>query len=222
MASPTHDGGQLCYTAGMPLSEYESMAAYYDPLLEPLLGHLRRQIVTMAQLRPSARVLEIACGTGSQALWFKKAGADYTGVDLSPAMLRAAGKKKLACLHADGTRLPLADHQFDLATITLALHEVEPETRTGIISEMLRVTKPGGHLIVTDYAHPERNNLYTRSAGGVIRGIEKLVGGDHYRNYRLFMAAGALYPFLETFGLELVDQRRGFGGNLAVLKYRTR
>ncbi len=206
----------------MPLSEYEAMASYYDVLLEPLLRSLRRRILRLADAGPGQRVLEIACGTGSQAVWFRKAGADYTGVDLSAAMLKVAGKKKLSCLHADGTRLPLPERRFDLTTITLALHEVAAETREGIVTEMRRVTRPGGHLVITDYAVPESSGPYSRSAGAVIQGIEKLVGGDHYRHFRRFMAAGALAGFLAPFGLDLVDRVHTFGGNMAILKYRIR
>ncbi len=196
------------------------MAWYYDVLLEPVLASMRRRIVAMAEVRQGMKVLEVACGTGAQALRFKKAGADFTGIDLSLAMLEVAGRKKLECIHADGTNLPLPDACFDLSTITLALHEIEPEIRQRIVEEMLRVTKPGGFLLLADYAVSARNDAFSRLAGAAIYLVEKRVGGSHYRNYRLFMASGALDAFMRPFGLEPVAEHRIFGDNIALLKLR--
>ncbi|MCK5672154.1 MAG: methyltransferase domain-containing protein, partial [Spirochaetales bacterium] len=86
------------------------MASYYDKVLEPFLWKMRRKIVKISNTHTGMKVLEVACGTGIQAVRFKKAGAEYTGVDLSSAMLEVAGKRKLECLHADGTELPLEDN----------------------------------------------------------------------------------------------------------------
>ncbi len=78
----------------MAVSEYDSMASYYDKVLEPILWKMRRNIIKVSNVQKGMKVLEVACGTGTQAVRFKKVGADYTGVDLSPAMLEVAGKKK--------------------------------------------------------------------------------------------------------------------------------
>jgi ubiquinone/menaquinone biosynthesis C-methylase UbiE len=204
----------------MGTSEYEGMAAYYDVMLEPMLASMRRRIVAMAEVRQGMKVLEVACGTGAQAVRFKKAGADFTGVDLSAAMLEVAGRKKLECLHADGTNLPLPDAVFDLSTISLALHEVDPEIRQRIVEEMVRVTKPGGILLLADYAASARKDPYSRLAGATIHLVEKMVGGSHYSNYQVFMASGALDAFTRPFGLEPAGEQRIFGGNIALLKLR--
>jgi len=204
----------------MATSEYEAMAWYYDALLEPVLASMRRRIVAMAEVRQGMKVLEVACGTGAQAVRFKKAGADYTGVDLSAAMLEVAGRKKLECLHADGTNLPLPDAGFDLSTISLALHEVDPVIRQRIIEEMVRVTKPGGILLLADYAVSARRDPYSRLAGASIHLIEKMVGGSHYSNYQVFMASGGLDAFTRPFGLEPAGERRIFGDTVALLKLR--
>jgi len=204
----------------MATSEYEAMAGYYDVLLEPVLSSMRRRIVAMAEVRQGMKVLEVACGTGAQAVRFRKAGADYTGVDLSAAMLEVAGRKKLECLHADGTNLPLPDAVFDLSTVSLALHEVDPEIRQRIVEEMVRVTKPGGILLLADYAASPRKDPYSRLAGATIHLVEKMVGGSHFSNYQVFMATGALDAFVRPFGLEQAGGQRIFGDNIVLLKLR--
>lgn len=204
----------------MAVSEYDSMASYYDKVMEPVLWKMRRKIIKVSNIQQGMKVLEVACGTGSQAVRFKKAGADYTGVDLSPAMLDVAIKKNLKCLHADGTKLPLDDNYFDLSTITLALHEVDPEISKQLIFEMLRVTKTDGSLVLVDYTKSDRKNIYTKIANSSIHYVEKLVGGSHYRNYKKFMKSGGLFSFLKSFNLEITEKDLIFGGNIGIIKLR--
>ena len=194
------------------------MASWYDTVLEPFLWKMRRKIVKISNVHSGMKVLEVACGTGTQAVRFKRAGAEYTGVDLSPAMLDVAKKRKLECLHADGKELPLEDNTFDLSTITLALHEVDPEIRKQITLEMVRVTKPDGFLVITDYTISGRKNIISSLSDRLIHYIEKLVGGSHYRNYRKFMKAGGLVSFLEPFDPEIVEAKFIFSGNVGIIK----
>lgn len=206
----------------MAVIEYDSMATWYDAVLEPILWKMRRKIMQVSDIRAGVKVLEVACGTGTQAVRFKKAGAEYTGVDLSPAMLNVAEKRKLECLHADGTQLPLEDNSFDLSTITLALHEVDPEIREQIVMEMIRVTKTEGFMVIVDYTISNRKNLFSSLSDRVIHYVEKLVGGSHYRNYSKFMKSGGLISFLETFDLEIKEEQFIFGGNIGIIKLQKR
>ena len=139
-------------------------------------------------------------------------------MDLSFAMLEVAGKRKLECLHADGTELPLGNNAFDLSTITLALHEVDPEIRKQIVIEMIRVTKPDGSIVLVDYTVSERKNIFSSLSDRVIHYVEKLVGGSHYRNYVKFMKSGGLISFLELFDLEVKETQFIFGGNIGIIK----
>ena len=204
----------------MAVKEYDSMASYYDKVLEPVLWKMRRKIVKVSNIHSGMKVLEVACGTGTQAVRFKKAGAEYIGVDLSPAMLDVANKRNIECLHADGRELPLEENTFDLSTITLALHEVDPEIRKQIVEEMIRVTKPDGFLVIVDYTISGRNNIISTLSDRVIHYVEKLVGGSHYRNYRKFMKSGGLISFLEPFDPEIIEAKFIFSGNIGIIKLK--
>ncbi len=206
----------------MAVSEYDSMASYYDRILEPILWKMRRKIIKISQVKTGMKVLEIACGTGTQAVRFKKAGAEYTGVDLSPAMLAVADKRNLKCLNADGTELPLENNSFDLSTITLALHEVDPEISKQLVFEMLRVTKSDGYLVIVDYTKSNKKSIYRKIGNRSIHYIEKLVGGSHYRNYKKFMKFGGLIAFLKPFELEIIEEKLIFGGNIGIIKLRSK
>ena len=112
----------------------------------------------------------------------------------------------------------MEENTFDLSTITLSLHEVDPEIRRQIVEEMIRVTKSEGFLIIVDYTISGRKDIFSNLSDRVIHYIEKLVGGSHYRNYRKFMKSGGLISFLDSFDPEIVEAEFIFGGNVGIIK----
>ena len=107
------------------------------------------------------RVLEIGCGLGTDGVQFARAGADYTGVDLTDAAVELAQKNfDLLGLHgtlktADAENLDFANNSFDLVYSHGVLHHT-PETSRAI-SEIHRVLKPGGRAVVMLYHRDSYN-----------------------------------------------------------------
>ncbi|MBA2702997.1 MAG: class I SAM-dependent methyltransferase [Blastocatellia bacterium] len=101
------------------------------------------------------KVLEIGCGLGTDGAQFAKAGADYTGVDLTDAAVELARKRfELFDLPgkfqtADAENLEFADESFDLVYSHGVLHHTPDTTRA--IREIYRVLRPGGRAIVMLY-----------------------------------------------------------------------
>jgi len=101
------------------------------------------------------KVLEIGCGLGTDGAQFAKAGADYTGVDLTGAAVELARKRfELYDLPgkfqtADAENLDFADESFDLVYSHGVLHHT-PDTAKAI-REIYRVLRPGGRAIVMLY-----------------------------------------------------------------------
>jgi ubiquinone/menaquinone biosynthesis C-methylase UbiE len=101
------------------------------------------------------RVLEIGCGLGTDGAQFAEAGADYTGVDLTPAAVELARKRfELFNLPgefqvADAEQLDFADESFDLVYSHGVLHHT-PEIDKAI-REIHRVLRPGGRAMVMLY-----------------------------------------------------------------------
>ena len=116
------------------------------------------------------RVLEIGCGIGTDGAQFAKAGADYTGVDLTEAAIGLARKNfELRGLHgefrvADAENLDFAISSFDLVYSHGVLHHT-PETARAV-REIHRVLKPGGRAIVMLY---HRNSYNYRVGIRVLR-----------------------------------------------------
>lgn len=107
------------------------------------------------------RVLEIGCGLGTDGAQFAKAGAIYTGVDLTEAAVELARRRfELFELPgtfrtADAENLDFADESFDLVYSHGVLHHT-PDTRRAV-REVHRVLRPGGRAVVMLYHRDSYN-----------------------------------------------------------------
>jgi demethylmenaquinone methyltransferase / 2-methoxy-6-polyprenyl-1,4-benzoquinol methylase len=137
---------------------FNRMAPGYDRL-EFLLRNVRPQVVEMAAAPRGSRVLDAATGTGSQAMAFAGAGCEVTGIDLSEEMVRIAlskdGRGKATFLNADASDMPFKDGSFDVSVISFALHDMPGPMREAALGELVRVTAPGGTVMVVDYEIPQ-------------------------------------------------------------------
>src|SRR5713101_7169134 len=101
------------------------------------------------------RVLEIGCGLGTDGAQFAKAGAYYTGIDLTEAAIELARKRfEVSGLPgefrvADAENLDFTDESFDLVYSHGVLHHTPDTARA--VQEIHRVLKPGGRAIVMLY-----------------------------------------------------------------------
>lgn len=119
-----------------------------------------QRFLGMLDLRPTDRVLDVACGPGLLARAMAPRVAEVVGVDLTPAMLekgrtllREAGHDNVVLQEADAQALPFADGTFDVVVSRLALHHLADPG--GAVVEMARVLRPGGRLGVFDQVTSE-------------------------------------------------------------------
>jgi ubiquinone/menaquinone biosynthesis C-methylase UbiE len=137
---------------------FDKRAPYYDLIASPISG-LRGKVADYIAQRGESRILDVATGTGAQALAFAKRGHDVVGVDLSAAMIRIARKKnrdgKVRFDVADATDLPYPNDSFDVACVSFALHDMPLTIREKVLREMVRVTRLGGTLLIVDYGLPK-------------------------------------------------------------------
>jgi SAM-dependent methyltransferase len=107
------------------------------------------------------KVLEIGCGLGTDGAQFAKAGADYTGVDLTEAAVELARKRfelfgLRGCFRtADAENLDFADNSFDLVYSHGVLHHTPDTVRA--VREIHRVLRPGGRAVVMLYHRDSYN-----------------------------------------------------------------
>ncbi|HTA92334.1 MAG TPA: class I SAM-dependent methyltransferase [Polyangiaceae bacterium] len=149
----------------------ERSAAVYDVGVEFLfLGTadvMRRQIVppvtrhlrARAKALGPARILDIACGTGSALNQLALAHPEekYWGLDLSPYYLHHASRRlehvrNLSLVNENAEHMPLAAASFDVVTSVFLFHELPARARLNVLAEMRRVLKPSGLLVIEDAA----------------------------------------------------------------------
>jgi demethylmenaquinone methyltransferase/2-methoxy-6-polyprenyl-1,4-benzoquinol methylase len=137
---------------------FDDVARRYDLTNDVLsLGQDRRWrkvVVDAVDPQPGERVLDLAAGTGTSSQPFADRGATVVPCDFSLGMLRVGKQARphLAFTAGDGTRLPFADDTFDAVTISFGLRNiVDPDAG---LRELLRVTRPGGRLVVCEFSHP--------------------------------------------------------------------
>ena len=137
---------------------FDGVAKRYDLTNDVLsLGQDRRWRTAVLQAvapRPGERVLDLAAGTGTSSDPFRDAGAFVVPCDFSQGMLGVGKEARphLPFVAGDGTRLPFADDTFDAVTISFGLRNiVDPDAG---LREMLRVTRPGGRVVVCEFSSP--------------------------------------------------------------------
>jgi ubiquinone/menaquinone biosynthesis C-methylase UbiE len=159
---------------------FDFLAPFYNILTLPLV-RVRNQVVDFANAGKGSTVLDVATGTGQQAFAFAKRGYDVIGVDLTESMLGIGRKHNKGSLvkfeAADATHLQFEENSFDVSCVSFALHDMPPGIREKVLQEMVRVTKPGG-IIIVDYDLP-RNKI----GRTLIYRLISLDEGEYYKQF---------------------------------------
>lgn len=104
--------------------------------------------------RRNARVLDVGCGGGTDAIFMAQCGFRVTGVDISAAALRIAEKRaEEALVEVDWRRgnvleLPIDDESIDFVTDRGLFHLIEDHDRPKYASELFRVLKNRGRALI--------------------------------------------------------------------------
>ncbi len=216
---------------------FSQVARRYDLLNHLLSFNLDRgwRRFLMKQLspilsNPSARVLDLCCGTGDVMLDFKRiAKAQIVGADFCHPMLTAAAYKltrrnfPALLVEADAMRMPLEDCTFEAVAISFGFRNLVNYS-AGLI-ELRRVLKPGGRLAILEFSHPP--NLLMRLAYSFyskifLPVIGTLVSGsrDAYTylpdSIRRFPKAEQLRSMMENAGFEQTEVHLLTGGVAAL------
>jgi ubiquinone/menaquinone biosynthesis C-methylase UbiE len=167
----------------------------------------------IAHIKPSDSVLDVACGTGALSMAMSKTARHVTGIDLSEDMIvtaqRAARRKDLKNvlfdLHDASDLSSYADHEFEVAVTSMAVHQFDADVAVKILSEMKRIAR---RVIIVDYSHHMLPGLPKTIAWA----LERWAGGDHYRNFRIYMQKGGIPWFAREAGLIIEGEEVRSGG----------
>lgn len=169
----------------------------------------KHALIDQAQLRPGQRVLDVACGTGTMALWIKQRypNVSVTGLDGDPQILKLAARK--ATRQGVSIRLdqgmsfdmPYADASFDCAFSSLFFHHLSWRDKVRTADELYRVLRDGGELHVADWGRPSGRIMRT-----AFFAIQLLDGFQNTRDN----VEGKLIDVFRHAGFTEVTQRRAF------------
>ena len=147
-------------------------------------GAWRRQVIRLANLKPGARILDVATGTGDIMVEALRQQPDVTtiGSDFTMEMMQVGQVKpatqRIRWCTADALCLPFKDESFDAVTSGFGVRNfIDRETA---FREQLRVLKPGGRVVCLEISKPPKNalrpfftlyfNQLVPIAGGIISG----------------------------------------------------
>ena len=121
----------------------------------------KRQVVQLARVQNGSRALDLCCGTGDISFALAKTGAQVTGLDFSRQMLEVAAVRSRknagtndnpTFIQGDAQQVPFADNSFDAVTVGYGLRNLSSWAQG--LTEMVRVARPGGRLVVLDFGKP--------------------------------------------------------------------
>ena len=217
---------------------FDSVAQRYDLMNDLMSGGAhrlwKRFALSLTGLRPGARVLDVAGGTGDLAVGLARQVGKSGLVmltDINAAML-SAGRDRLIneglvanvlCAQADAEHLPFADSSFDCVTIGFGLRNVTDKPKA--LKSMRRVLKPGGQLLVLEFSKPTTatlSSLYDAYSFKLLPLLGRAVAGDA-DSYRYLAESIRRHPDQETLlsmlrdaGLEDCRYHNLMGGIVAV------
>jgi demethylmenaquinone methyltransferase/2-methoxy-6-polyprenyl-1,4-benzoquinol methylase len=149
---------QLDKKPGEVSAMFDNIAERYDLLNDALsLGqdrYWRSMVARAVGARPGELVLDLAAGTGTSSRTFTRSGARCVACDFSLGMLRVGARGRpdpaVRFVAGDALDLPFADAAFDVVTISFGLRNVTDTSAA--LAELLRVTRPGGRLVVCEFS----------------------------------------------------------------------
>ena len=202
---------------------FSSVAPRYDLANHWLSGGIdfywRKCLVDLAQKSQPTNILDLATGSGDVLFALRRGLGEkvrLTGLDFCEPMLEQARakreKKQLGSednqfLHGDCLQLPLADESFDLITISFGLRNLADREKG--LSEMQRVLRPGGRLIVLEFSQPYLwfRPFYYFYLRGLLPWVARWLTGD--RDAYLYLGS-SISEFPDRAGLCREIEQAGF------------
>ena len=144
---------------------FDRIAGVYDVMNSVMTAGLhhrwRERAADLARVGPGSRALDVATGTGDLAIALARRGGEGVGSDFSEGMLERARVKDRGVRweQANALALPYPDNAFDAATVGFGARNFS-DLRGGL-SEMVRVVRPGGRVVVLEITTPTKPPLST-------------------------------------------------------------
>lgn len=150
----------------------------------------KKRVAKVAAVHPGCAALDVCCGTGDIARLLDQAGAQVTALDFSTSMLEVARRRSsgrtIEYVNGDAMRLNFPDASFDAVTMGYGLRNLS-DWKAGL-SEMKRVARPGGRIVVLEFGKPA-NAVWRKIYFAYLRLFVPILG-------TVFCADSAAYAYI--------------------------
>ena len=163
----------------------------------------RKKLVRLLRTKKPSRILDVATGTGDLAIALTRLKPEkIIGIDIAEKMLEIARQKIrkrgldeiISFRKSDAERIPFSNQSFDAVTVAFGVRNYE-DLRKGL-SEMKRVLRPGGSMMILEFSHPSTipfKQLYRLYSRSVIPFIGQFISG-HSRAYNYLPESVDAFP----------------------------
>ncbi len=210
---------------------FDRIAGIYDLINSVMTAGLhhswRRRAVDLAAVGPGDRVLDVATGTGDMAVELAgrvAPGGEVVGSDFSEEMLKLARAKapQVRFEWGNALELPYADNEFDATTVGFGARNFSDLERG--VTEMARVVRPGGRVVVLEITTPRKpplSTFYGLWFDRLVPLIGRVAGDSDAYEYlpssvRRFPGPEGLAATMERAGLERIRWVLTAGGIIAI------
>lgn len=222
--------------AGQVRGMFDRIAGVYDVMNSAMTAGLhhgwRERAADRAEVSPGDAALDLCCGTGDLALALRERvgpSGRVVGADFSERMLALAQDKALergmpdvTFEWADALELPYSDASFDAVTVGFGARNLADLERG--VGEMVRVTKPGGHVVILEITQPRRPPLsyfFSLWFDRIVPLLGRVTGNPDAYSYlpesvRSFPSPEGLAAIMDRAGLEGIRYTILAGGIIAI------
>lgn len=192
---------------------FDGVAKRYDRMNSIMSLGMDRRWRTLVrealELQAGQRCLDLGAGSGVSTRELARSGAWVVGGDISLGMLAVGRDRGVPLVGADALALPFADEAFDAVTISFAIRNI-PDVDAAL-TEMRRVLKPGGRLVVCEFSTPTWAPFRTVYMEYVMRGFPLLAKRLSSNPDAYVYLAESVRAWPNQAGLAQRIRGRGFG-----------
>lgn len=212
---------QITRNASTVASTYNNIAHDFSTTRTKYnIWHTVRQFIT--DLPSGSHVGDIGCGNGKN-MQLRTDELTYYGVDISEVMVNICQARGHHVIQGNILRIPFEDNKFDAAMSIAVIHHLESRAeRVAAIKELVRITKPGGKILIYVWAfeQPVESKRKFTSQDEMVP-FKNKDGSVYYRYYHLYTDDELLSECLEACPeLKITDSHVEYGNYVIVAEFK--
>ena len=191
--------------------------AWFNHAIDHLQFRALKRALSIAEISPGSRILDVGCGTGRWVRRFGELGFSPIGVDATFGMLSIARSHRTTAPLFVGlaSRLPFGDAAFDAVSDITVVQHIAYELQQKALQEMVRVLRPGGRMILLELIRGKGSHIFPRPPLEWIRVAEscgtnliKCFGHEFFFPDRLFVSLAQTFSVRRSSDVDPVQSLR--------------